>query len=81
MVRGFGRLGDVGGPMFGGLLIGAGFALDSIFYVLAALGALGVVLTLLVPVDRVPQATHATREPKGDAIPAGKSKQPSPAQP
>src|SRR3954464_1387193 len=32
---GFGRLGGVGGPLLGGFLVGAGFALDSIFYVLA----------------------------------------------
>ena len=28
---GFGRLGGVGGPLLGGFLVGAGFALDSIF--------------------------------------------------
>lgn len=49
---GFGRLGGIGGPMLGGLLISAGFALDSIFYVLAGLGLLGVLLTLLVPTAR-----------------------------
>jgi AAHS family benzoate transporter-like MFS transporter len=49
---GFGRLGGIGGPMLGGLLISAGFALDSIFYVLAGLGLLGVLLTLLVPIAR-----------------------------
>jgi AAHS family benzoate transporter-like MFS transporter len=46
---GFGRLGGIGGPMLGGVLIGAGLMLDSIFYVLAALGVLGMVLTTLVP--------------------------------
>lgn len=49
---GFGRLGGIGGPMLGSSMIGAGFALDSIFYVLAALGLLGVLLTLLVPMAR-----------------------------
>ncbi|MEJ8820601.1 MFS transporter [Variovorax humicola] len=49
---GFGRLGGVGGPVLGGLLISAGLALDSIFYVLAALGVLGMLLTLLVPLAR-----------------------------
>jgi AAHS family benzoate transporter-like MFS transporter len=49
---GFGRLGGIGGPMLGSLLIGAGLALDSIFYVLAAIGILGVALTLLVPMAR-----------------------------
>ncbi len=68
---GFGRLGGVGGPMLGGLLIGAGFALDSIFYVLAALGVLGVVLTLLIPVSSASLGTHAAPEPTGDALTVG----------
>ena len=46
---GFGRLGGVGGPLLGGFLVGAGFALDSIFYVLTGLALLGLALTLLVP--------------------------------
>jgi MFS transporter, AAHS family, benzoate transport protein len=49
---GFGRLGGIGGPLLGGFLIGGGYALDSIFYILAGLGLLGVLLTLLVPVVR-----------------------------
>jgi AAHS family benzoate transporter-like MFS transporter len=56
---GFGRLGGVGGPLLGGFLVGAGFALDSIFFVLAALALLGLLLTLLVPVRR-PRELHAT---------------------
>src|SRR6266478_5152869 len=58
---GFGRLGGVGGPMLGGLLIGAGLALDSIFYVLAGLGLLGVLLTLLVPIVRGRLELRTTR--------------------
>lgn len=58
---GFGRLGGVGGPMLGGVLIGAGFALDSIFYVLAALGLMGALLTLLVPLARGHHVLYATR--------------------
>jgi AAHS family benzoate transporter-like MFS transporter len=58
---GFGRLGGVGGPLLGGFLIGAGLALNAIFYVLAGLGLLGLVLTLLVPVARVPRDVRATR--------------------
>lgn len=46
---GFGRIGGVGGPMLGGYLAGGGFALETIFFVLAALGVLGGLLTLLVP--------------------------------
>jgi AAHS family benzoate transporter-like MFS transporter len=65
---GFGRLGGVGGPMLGGLLIGAGLALDAIFYVLAGLGVLGAVLTLLVPIVRRRPEVHTisgerTRKP------------------
>ncbi len=53
---GFGRLGGIGGPMLGSTLIGAGLQLDSIFYVLAGLGLLGTLLTLLVPMARAQQA-------------------------
>ena len=49
---GFGRLGGVGGPLLGGFLISGGFALNSIFYVLAGLAILGVILTLVVPIAR-----------------------------
>lgn len=49
---GFGRLGGIGGPMLGSLLISAGIQLDSIFYVLAGIGLFGVLLTLLVPMAR-----------------------------
>jgi MFS transporter, AAHS family, benzoate transport protein len=49
---GFGRLGGVGGPLLGGFLISGGFALNSIFYVLAGLAILGVFLSLVVPMAR-----------------------------
>jgi MFS transporter, AAHS family, benzoate transport protein len=65
---GFGRLGGVGGPLLGGFLISAGLALNSIFYVLAGLGLLGLVLTLLVPVARGREVTTITIEP---ATPSG----------
>ena len=58
---GFGRLGGVGGPLLGGFLITAGFALSSIFFVLAGLALLGVVLTLLVPVARRTHEIRTTR--------------------
>ena len=57
---GFGRLGGIGGPMLGSTMIGAGFALDSIFYVLAGLGVLGVLLTLLVPMARAQMEQRKT---------------------
>ena len=53
----------MGGPLLGGFLIGAGLALNSIFYVLAGLGLLGLVLTLLVPVARGREVTTITIEP------------------
>ncbi|MBP6677006.1 MAG: MFS transporter [Vitreoscilla sp.] len=56
---GFGRIGGIGGPMLGSLLIGAGLDLDYIFYILAGLGLLGVALTLLVPMSRSALATPA----------------------
>lgn len=46
---GFGRLGGIGGPLIGGLLIASGLALNSIFYVLAVLAVVGTLLTVLVP--------------------------------
>jgi len=68
---GFGRLGGIGGPMLGSTLIGAGFELDSIFYVLAGLGLLGVMLTLLVPMARSQFARRpAQAEPVAAPIPA-----------
>ena len=72
---GFGRLGGVGGPLLGGFLIGAGLALDSIFYVLTGLCLLGLVLTLLVPVARGREVTIITIEPAkpGAAAEAGAS--------
>jgi AAHS family benzoate transporter-like MFS transporter len=45
---GFGRLGGVGGPILGGYLAGGGFALETIFYILASVAVLGGVLTTLV---------------------------------
>jgi AAHS family benzoate transporter-like MFS transporter len=58
---GFGRLGGVGGPMLGGYLAGGGFALNTIFYVLAGLAVLGVVFTLLVPAARDHLVVRSTR--------------------
>jgi AAHS family benzoate transporter-like MFS transporter len=60
---GFGRLGGVGGPLLGGVLVGTGFALDSIFYVLAGLALLGLLLTLMVPVRRSRELHSTIIEP------------------
>ena len=46
---GFGRLGGIGGPLIGGLLVASGIALNTIFYVLTALAVVGALLTLVVP--------------------------------
>lgn len=64
---GFGRLGGIGGPMLGSALIGASFPLDAIFYVLAGLGLLGTVLTLLVPMARTQNVSGASMTPAAAA--------------
>ncbi len=64
---GFGRFGGVAGPLLGGFLISAGFELNAIFYVLAGLGLLGLLLTLLEPTGR--HELHSTRiEPTPYAV-------------
>lgn len=60
---GFGRLGGIGGPMLGSLLISLGLELNTIFYVLAGLGVFGMLLTLLVPMSR-----SALVSPRGVAL-------------
>jgi AAHS family benzoate transporter-like MFS transporter len=75
---GFGRLGGIGGPLLGGFLVGAGLALNSIFYVLAGLGLLGMILTLLVPVARRPRDLRTTPVEPTPAVPAGAA-EPEPA--
>ena len=67
---GFGRLGGVGGPLLGGFLIAAGLALSSIFYVLAGIALVGLLLTVFVPTARRPLELHPTPiEPSG-TVPA-----------
>ena len=71
---GFGRLGGVGGPLLGGLLVAAGLALNSIFYVLAGVALLGVILTLLVPTRSVqPDRSTTTLSPSRRAAEANAS--------
>jgi MFS transporter, AAHS family, benzoate transport protein len=60
---GFGRLGGIGGPLLGGLLVGAGLALNSIFFILAGIALAGVVLTLLVPGRRAHDLHPTAVEP------------------
>jgi len=71
---GFGRLGGVGGPVIGGLLIGAGLSTNSIFWVLAALAVLGVLLTLLVPLANRSRELRSTPiEPTPAVVPAAET--------
>ena len=58
---GFGRLGGIGGPLIGGLLVASGIALNTIFYVLTALAVLGALLTLVVPTADARHARAARR--------------------
>lgn len=68
---GFGRLGGVGGPLVGGLLVASGLALNSIFFVLAGMALFGALLTLAVPVGHRRRDLHPTRiEPTGSVAPA-----------
>jgi AAHS family benzoate transporter-like MFS transporter len=46
---GFGRLGGVGGPLIGGLLIAVGLSIEAILCILAGLALVGLALTLIVP--------------------------------
>jgi AAHS family benzoate transporter-like MFS transporter len=65
---GFGRLGGIGGPMLGSVLISTGLELNSIFYVLGGIGLLGILLTLLVPMSRSSQEVQRIRiEPTDNA--------------
>ncbi|MBB3052111.1 AAHS family benzoate transporter-like MFS transporter [Prauserella isguenensis] len=46
---GFGRLGGIGGPVIGGLLVGAGLGGMAAFYIFAGIALLAALVTLLVP--------------------------------
>ena len=46
---GFGRLGGIVGPLFGGLLIGAGVSASAAFYLFGVIALLGAAVTTLVP--------------------------------
>jgi len=58
---GFGRLGGIGGPLMGGLLIGAGIAIKWNFYIFALVALFGMMLTLSVPAVRGPRDLRTTR--------------------
>jgi AAHS family benzoate transporter-like MFS transporter len=74
---GFGRLGGIGGPLIGGLLIGAGIAVQTNFYLLAAVALLGLLLTLLVPArQRIRPAPPASVEAASVPAPDPVTEQP-----
>ena len=58
--------------MLGGLLVAAGLALNTIFYILAGVALLGAILTLLVPPAAL---TTCTPRPSSPQL-----RQPTPAQ-
>jgi AAHS family benzoate transporter-like MFS transporter len=64
---GFGRLGGVGGPLLGGLLVAAGLALNSIFFILAGIALFGTLLTLLVPTRHTQDLVATSIEPSAAA--------------
>ncbi|WP_395727273.1 MFS transporter [Nakamurella sp.] len=57
---GFGRLGGVAGPLLGGFLLAAGLAVSTIFFVLAGIGMVGALITLLVQRPNRPMEIHST---------------------
>jgi AAHS family benzoate transporter-like MFS transporter len=75
---GFGRLGGVGGPLLGGLLVAAGLALNSIFYILAGIAVVGVILTLLVPTRRTHELHPTQIEPSPAITRAADAGRPTP---
>jgi MFS transporter, AAHS family, benzoate transport protein len=64
---GFGRMGGIGGPLVGGILIGAGLGVTQIFLILAGVAVLGLVFVLLVP-HRRGQPTVLTIDPSAPVV-------------
>lgn len=65
---GFGRLGGVGGPLVGGILIGAGLGVTQIFLILAGVAVVGLAFVLLVP-HRRQQPTVIAVDPSAPLAP------------
>jgi AAHS family benzoate transporter-like MFS transporter len=65
---GFGRLGGVGGPLVGGILIGAGLGVTQIFLILAGVAVVGLAFVLLVP-HRRERLTVVTVDPSTSVAP------------
>ncbi|TXR14205.1 aromatic acid/H+ symport family MFS transporter, partial [Escherichia coli] len=61
---GFGRLGGILGPLLGGILLGAGIASSTAFYIFAVVALLGALVTTAVPAVRVlRRSDRASSEP------------------
>lgn len=70
---GFGRLGGVFGPILGGVLAATfGRSLGTIFYVLAGIAFVAMILTLLLPKPK-PEAVSSAVEPETASIRAGQA--------
>jgi AAHS family benzoate transporter-like MFS transporter len=69
---GFGRLGGIGGPVIGGIMIGAAMGVTQIFLILAGAALVGLVVILLVPRHRA-QPTVVVVEPSNSTAPASTS--------
>jgi AAHS family benzoate transporter-like MFS transporter len=65
---GFGRLGGVGGPLVGGILIGVGLGVTQIFLILAGVAVVGLAFVLLVP-HRRERPTVITVDPSTSVTP------------
>ncbi|MBB3661366.1 MULTISPECIES: MFS transporter [Prauserella salsuginis group] len=59
---GFGRLGGIGGPVIGGLLVGAGLGGMAAFYIFAGIALLAALVTMLVPRPAHETAHEATAQ-------------------
>jgi AAHS family benzoate transporter-like MFS transporter len=55
---GFGRLGGIFGPLIGGILLGAGIASSTAFYLSAAVALAGALVTTAVPKRRAPRSAE-----------------------
>ncbi|MFI6150718.1 MFS transporter [Streptomyces sp. NPDC051109] len=68
---GFGRLGGIGGPLVGGVLISAGISPHHAFYAFAGVAVLGALVTLFVP------RRSTEEDPLSDSVPDRSSARPA----
>jgi AAHS family benzoate transporter-like MFS transporter len=67
---GFGRLGGIGGPLVGGLLVSSGMSLNTIFFILMLLALAGGALALVVPTAASRNAPVPTERGRPVGVPA-----------